>query len=615
MKHADVAFALLMTAAFAPCLGEDFSQDPNRLVYLDEADPFHVGLHFPRLETPQWIGEKGVEAVVTFGIDDMREHGRYEAFLRPILERLKQVDGRAPVSIFSNTIHPKEPHLQKWLAEGVTMEVHTLTHPCPILAKSNWVAAAETYHGSVDLLHEVPGNKPVAFRTPCCDSINSASPRLFSELMGGKSPAGNFVTMDSSVVVLLTEEDPALPAGAMVDAAGRPRFLKYVPFESFKTTIKNYPYPYVVNGAIWEMPFPAPSDWQSFNIQGKVSPQLLEDWKKALDLIVRKRGVLNFVLHPHGWCSAEQFVEFIDHAEKAHGGNVKFLNYREVYERMVEHLLSGQPLRSSDGGDNGVRLLDLNNDGYLDVVIGNGRVRKTRVWDPRAAQWRESELPVRIVSNAPSKDNGVRFGIVRESGAVSLIANNGQERGAWSFDGSRWQADEALVKGIDKVSFAQAGQDRGARLRDVDGQGGCELIVSNPEENVIFHWDENKGQWERSSYDLPGACSMVNQDGLDNGLRFVDLDGDGVDDVLLSNEQRYGVWLFDKGPRNGWLKVSEGVRKDEHTIPPFVRAGPHRNNGAWFHSGYLWVQNEETAHLPDLVERRSFADLATPRDK
>src|SRR6185436_6057169 len=35
------------------------------------------------------------------------------------------------------------------------------------------------------------------------------------------------------------------------------------------------------------------------------------------------------------------------------------------------------------------------------------------------------------------------------------------------------------------------------------------------------------------------------------------------------------------------------------------------NNGAWFHSKRLWVQNEQTASLPDLVDRRSFVELLT----
>ena len=69
----------------------------NRLVYLDDPSPFYPHRDFPKLITPQWVGEAGVEAVVTLGIDDMRAAAGYEKFLRPILERLKKIDGRAPV--------------------------------------------------------------------------------------------------------------------------------------------------------------------------------------------------------------------------------------------------------------------------------------------------------------------------------------------------------------------------------------------------------------------------------------------------------------------------------------------------------------------------------------
>src|SRR5437868_2199616 len=72
----------------------------SRLTYLDETDPFYVGTAFPKLTTPQWVGEAGVKAVVILAIDDMRETAKYELVLRPILNRLKQIDGRAPVSIF-----------------------------------------------------------------------------------------------------------------------------------------------------------------------------------------------------------------------------------------------------------------------------------------------------------------------------------------------------------------------------------------------------------------------------------------------------------------------------------------------------------------------------------
>lgn len=108
--------ANLVTAAAAP-----FSTNANRLAYLDEENPFYPHRDFPKLITPQWIGEPGVEAVVILAIDDMRDAKKYENFLRPILDRLKKIDGRAPVSIFANLVTTNDTaQLQTWLAEGLS---------------------------------------------------------------------------------------------------------------------------------------------------------------------------------------------------------------------------------------------------------------------------------------------------------------------------------------------------------------------------------------------------------------------------------------------------------------------------------------------------------------
>jgi hypothetical protein len=166
--------------------------DGNRFAYLDESsNPYYVGRDFPKLTTPQWVGEEGVEAVVVLAIDDMRGHARWEAYLRPILERLKKIDGRAPVSIMTCTLDPKHAHLQRWLKEGLSLEVHTIDHPCPLLQGGDFSKAKSTYDRCVDLLSSVPGNHPVAFRMPCCDSRNTVSPRvadvnLFSVSPGSK---------------------------------------------------------------------------------------------------------------------------------------------------------------------------------------------------------------------------------------------------------------------------------------------------------------------------------------------------------------------------------------------------------------------------------------------
>src|SRR5438045_3395727 len=125
MSRSFASLVLVMVAN--ACL----AADGNRLAYLDgPLDPYYPHRDFPKLITPQWVGEEEVECIVTLAIDDMRESAKYEKFLRPILDRLKRIDGRAAVSIMSCRADPADPQLQAWLSEGLSIESDTFDHPC-----------------------------------------------------------------------------------------------------------------------------------------------------------------------------------------------------------------------------------------------------------------------------------------------------------------------------------------------------------------------------------------------------------------------------------------------------------------------------------------------------
>ena len=639
-----------------------FSTNANRLTYLDGNDPFYPGLHFPKLITPQWVGEPGVEAVVILSIDDMRETERYERFLRPILERLKRIDGRAPVSILVNAIAPTNAQLQVWLKEGLSLDIHTLAHPCPCLAKGDFNAAANTYHGCVDLMSQIPGNKPVAFRMPCCDSMNSPSPRFYSEIFNRVSPEGRFLTIDSSVMCILTTNDPALPRDLVLDRDGREKFRKYLPAEtnstikvsmgSFTTTIEDYPYPYVIGNLCWEFPAMIPSDWEAFNLHGSTNAITLADWKAALDAVVIKQGVMPIVFHPHGWSSPRQFVEFIDYVVQRHGKKVKFLTFREAQERLDGHLLLNQPLRltvsseelnqqgltaygrksllDSVGQDNGTRVLDINNDGYMDVVFGNPEFLKARIWDANNGVWRETIDGIRGLIGEG------RFGVFTQNasaGFLELFMSPDSKQpeaataGLWLNENVSWTNRKELLSGLasngwpmqfdGRTLLTSDGLDRGVRLRDLDSDGICEFIIGNPTQNAVFKWSASVRQWAKQPFALPHRASIVDAEGRDNGLRFVDVNGDGYDDVLFSNEKEFSLHLFvpKANPRLMWQvgwndEVFTGKRGESKLdIPMIVRGGTNRNNGVWFANKTMWIQNEDTAHLPDKVDRRTFRQL------
>lgn len=609
----------LAVALFANVL----KADGNRLTYLDASDPYYASRDLPALATPQWIGEPGVEAVIILAIDDMRGHEKWEAYLRPILERLKKIDGRAPVSIMTNQVPPDEPHLQRWLAEGVSLETHTKTHPCPLLAKGDLAASKKTYEDCVDQLAAIPRSHPVAFRMPCCDSLNTVSPRFFSEIFNSTTPAGNYLAIDSSVFQLFTANDPRLPHDRVLDGEGRERFRRYLPADrAFVNRIDDYPYPYVIGRLCWEFPCIAPSDWESFHLQGANNPRLVADLQAAIDCTVAKQGAFTLVFHPHGWIRNDQVIELIDHAVSTHGGKVKFLSFREALARLEKNLLAGQSLRAApQGGDNGVRLLDLDQDRFLDVVIGNEQVRKTRVWSPQTNNWTESEFPCQLIarnSAGNDRDTCARFGVVRPDGAASVIVAEEARRGAWTFAEGRWKQDDELLAGLSivpagrpatealPVTTGAEGRDRGVRLRDLDRDGVCELIVANDKQQAIFGFDAKQNAWNRLPFVLPEGSAIVDAQGRDAGLRFVDVDEDAYDDVVFSNDDHYSLDLF-HSINTGWSRrVLVGKAGDNaDAIPRIVTSGT--NNGAWFAAEHMYVVNERTDKIKDLVDQRAFA--------
>ncbi|QDT12110.1 PVC-type heme-binding CxxCH protein [Planctomycetes bacterium K23_9] len=589
----------------------------NPLTYLDQySDSYYPHTTFPKLTTPQWIGEPGVDAVVTLGIDDMRDTAKYEAYIRPILERLKQIDGRAALSIMPCKVAPDDPQLQSWLDEGVSIETHTTDHPCPCLQGGDFAKAKATYDSCVDTMFSIPGNHPVAFRFPCMDSLNTPSPRAFAEIINQKTPAGNFLQASTSVVCVLNSSDPQLPKSLTLNTDGGERFERYIPFPSFVNKIQNYPYPYPIGKLCWEFPCTIPDDWQGQNIQQPTNPRTVDDMLAAIEATVIKKGIANIVFHPYEWIRNDQMASLVDRVDRKFGKRVKFLTFKECVQRLTDNLLLGQSIRATDGGDNGVRLLDLNDDGFLDVLIGNEKLQIARVWQPKTKTWKDLPHDILITSapNGPQVaqqdtagtnpdptpanriDHGVRFG---KDGAGNTIAfvNNDDAQATYVFTESKVK-QTPLPAALAKIKTTVNGIDQGVRLRDINGDGISEILVGNPSMKSILHRTD-KGDWQKLT-DLPFA--IVTEDGGDNAVRFVDFDGDRYDDIIVSNGHESAICLYDPS-QDAFANPAES----SVDIPLIVRDGT--NNGVWFAEGHLWVQNEDTHRMPDGVDRRSYAEL------
>ena len=286
----------------------------------------------------------------------------------------------------------------------------------------------------------MPDSRPVAFRMPCCDSLNTPSPRFYAEIFNRKTTKGNFLTIDSRCSTSSPRTIPNCRASWFSTRTGRIASASICPpIARSSTPSRTIRIPTSSAGCAGSFPASCPAiGWPSTAINR--TTRHVRDWKAALDATVIKRGVFCLVFHPHGWIRNEQIVDLIDHAATKHGKKVKFLTFREAQERLNKHLLGGHALRAADGGDNGVRLLDVDNDGYMDVVIGNDKVRQTRRWSPRDGEMDHSDFPVSLV------DAGRSFGVVRPDGHASLLVRNESVAGGMAFRGRKWIADDTLAR-------------------------------------------------------------------------------------------------------------------------------------------------------------------------
>jgi len=608
---------LLLAILVSSPLAFLYAGDANRLTYLDDNSPYFPSGAFPKLVTPQWVGLPKVEAVVILSVNDLGAPEKTDAYIAPIVARLKQIEGRAPLSLMICGLDPQSPLVRRWMADGLSLEVRPTRQSGPLLQAGDFGAARTTFDRCLQRLNDIAGNRPVGSRLPGCESFFAASPRFYAELFNTVNDAEQFLELDSSVCNLLTAHDPQVPRHLADTAEGRGRFKKYGPENVFINIVHDYPYPYIIQRMCWEIPCAVPSGGSTLRLEQPHENDLLADLQAALDIVVVKRGVYTLSLQPNGGISSDQAVRLIEHAVRTHGPKVKFLTFREVRDRLTNNLLAGHALRSKDGQDNGVRLLDIDNDGYQDVAIGNEAARLTRIWKPETQTWHECQFPtpfIQVDLYGKHHDAGVHFGVTRPDGHATVLVSTPSTRRAWFYGEKAWELDQPLRELLrhdqDNTLTSVLGRDRGGRLRDIDHDGCCELIVSSPTAHGIHRLNPQTSTWELLPFSLPEGTRIANLRGRDAGLRFQDINGDGFDDVLFSNDRQYSIHLW-ASPMTGWTgRTLSGIRGEQPAIkdlPMFSREGT--DNGAWFRDRHLWVQNEDTSNFPNGLDRRSFKDL------
>ena len=201
---------------------------------------------------------------------------------------------------------------------------------------------------------------------------------------------------------------------------------------------------------------------------------------------------------------------------------------------------------TEDGMDTGLRFVDLNGDGYNDIVQ-NSRVRSStynRSWinDGNGFftlnnNWR---IPTQITNN--SSNRGVNFVDVNGDGLVDIVQNTvtPNSNNTWINTGTGFSANSSWRI---PVATLNNGKDQGVRFVDINGDGLIDIVQNSINPSYNRTWINNgSGFVLDSNWNTPVAF-MNNY--VDQGVRFMDVNGDGLTDIVQrsKNPNLSGTWI------------------------------------------------------------------------
>ena len=194
------------------------------------------------------------------------------------------------------------------------------------------------------------------------------------------------------------------------------------------------------------------------------------------------------------------------------------------------------PFEATDGSDDGVRFVDLNRDGLIDLIKSRNGVRSSYINNGNG--WTQNNnwnVPLDFINSA-GNDTGARFLDVNADGFPDIVYGDGHSRSSYLNTGSGWSSDNSswyLPSQAHPINLSANMLDAGVRFLELNGDNLPDILVATSKLNKS--WINTGNGWvENNSWIVPSDAIFVLNPGAgfsserDKGVRVEDINSDGL---------------------------------------------------------------------------------------